>query len=184
MCESKVHAWVKLSCSALCVNSMTRLAGGLVWRVTAKSNASVLSRSGDGGGGAEGEVDAAREVASRAPEAGALVSAPEPVGGRAGEQGVEAVGAEGDDDERGAEQGYLRRDRAARRVHELGQEGEEEERGLGVQDVDDHALREDARQRLVADGWGGVLLVAGEEASYSEVDQVRNTEPLDHREGG
>src|SRR4028118_743985 len=155
MCESKVHAWVKPSLSALCVNSMRRLAGGLVWRVTAKSNASVLSRSGDGGGGAQGPVDAPRGVASRAAEARALVSAPEPVGGRAGEQGVEAVGAEGDDDERGAEQGYLRRDRAARRVDELGQEGQEKERGLGVEDVDDHALREDARQRLRAAPPGG-----------------------------
>src|SRR4028119_473158 len=140
MCESKVHAWVKPSCSAFCVNSMTRLAGGFVWRVTAKSNASVLSRSGDGGGGAQGQVDAPREVASRAPEARALVSAPEPVGGRAGEQGVEAVGEEGDDDERGTEQGYLRRNRAARRADDLrrggeeggeagGEEGDDDERG-------------------------------------------------------
>src|SRR4028118_2267479 len=107
MCKSKVHAWVKPSLSALCVNSMTRLAGGLVWRVTPKSNALVLSRSGDGGGGAEGQVDAPREVASGAPKARALVSAPEPVGGRAGEQGVEAVGAEGGADDTRAERGCL-----------------------------------------------------------------------------
>src|SRR4028119_281818 len=169
MCESKVHAWVKPSLSALCVNSMTRLAGGFVWRVTAKSNASVLSRAGDGGDGAEGQVDAPREVASRATEAGALVSASDPVGGCAGEQGVEAVSAEGDDDERGAEQGYLRRGRAAGGVHELREEGEKEERGLGVENVDDHALREDARQRLAANRHGGALLVAGEEASDPEV---------------
>src|SRR4028119_1516446 len=87
MCESKVHAWVKPSLSALCVNSMTRLAGGFVWRVTAKSNASVLSRAGDGGDGAEGQVDAPREVASCATEAGALGSAPEPAGGCAGGRG-------------------------------------------------------------------------------------------------
>src|SRR4028118_83780 len=118
MCKSKVHAWVKPSLSALCVDSMTRLAGGLVWRVTAKFNALVLSRSGDGGGGAEGQVDAPREVASRAPEARALVSAPEPVGGRAGEQGVEAVGAEGDGDERGGEEGEPGRGRGAGAGHD------------------------------------------------------------------
>src|SRR4028118_1603611 len=103
-----------------------------------------------GGRAPRARVAARRGGAAGPPKARALVSAPEPVGGRAGEQGVEAVGAEGDDDERGAEQGYLRRDRAARRVDELGQEGQEKERGLGVEDVDDHALREDARQRLRA----------------------------------
>src|SRR5919112_3656242 len=53
MCESKVHACVKPSRSAFCVNSTTRQAGGSVWKVTPKFMlfSLVLSGTRDGGRG-------------------------------------------------------------------------------------------------------------------------------------
>src|SRR5688500_6559495 len=147
MCESKVQAWVKPSASARLVSSTTRQAGGLVCRVTPKSMSasSILPGARYGGGRAEGYVDPAGDVALPAPYPRVLVAAPEPVRGGAREQGVETVGAESEYDEGDAEQGYLRRDHATRGVDELRQEGQEEERGLGVEHVDDHALGEHAR---------------------------------------
>src|ERR671917_1959509 len=44
MCESKVHAWVNPSRSALCASSTTRQAGGSVWKVTPKSMSPLLLR--------------------------------------------------------------------------------------------------------------------------------------------
>src|SRR5215204_283612 len=72
MCESKVHACVNPSRSALRVNSMTRQAGGSGWKVTPKSMlfSLVLSDTRDGGLGARGKVDAAGYIALPAAKTG------------------------------------------------------------------------------------------------------------------
>src|SRR5919107_2824854 len=72
MCESKVHACVNPSRSALRVNSMTRPAGGSGWKVTPKSMlfSLVLSDARDGGLGPRGKVDAAGYIALSAAKTG------------------------------------------------------------------------------------------------------------------
>src|SRR5215207_4696781 len=72
MCESKVHACVNPSRSALRVNSITRQAGGSGWKVTPKSMlfSLVLSDTRDGGLGARGKVDAAGYIALPAAKTG------------------------------------------------------------------------------------------------------------------
>src|SRR5215212_9581929 len=74
MCESKVHACVKPSRSALRVNSMTRQAGGSGWKVTPKSMlfSLVLSGTRDGGLGARGKVDTAGYIALPAAKTGPM----------------------------------------------------------------------------------------------------------------
>src|SRR5215210_9176975 len=146
MCESKVHAWVKPRASALFVSSTTRQAGGSVCRVTPKSMLppSILPR--DRGGRTKGYVDTAGDVPPHPPEAPALTFPSQPVSGRAAEQRVGAVGTQPDGDERGAEHDYLRPGRTPRRIYELGQERQEEQRGLRVEHVHDHTLQEDARE--------------------------------------
>ena len=75
--------------------------------------------------------------------------------------------------------------RAARGVDELRQEGQKEQRGLGVEDVDDHALREDARERLVL-ARSGAPLSSSRARRRCRPSQTRyaTPEPLDDREGG
>src|SRR5215217_7413523 len=104
MCESKVHAYPKPRSSALFVSSMTRLAGGLVCSVTPKSMPSSLIFPRGRGHGTQGYQDAARDIPLSPPEGRALHLAPQPAASRAGEQGVEAVRAQGEDHERGAEE--------------------------------------------------------------------------------
>src|SRR5215207_7041542 len=99
----------------------------------------------DGGDGAKGDQDAARDEPLRLPERRALHPQPQPASCCAGEQGVEAVRAQGEDYERGPEKQDLGPRRTARRVHELGQESEEEQRRLRVEGVDHHALPEHTR---------------------------------------
>src|SRR5215210_2679202 len=146
MCESKVQAYPKPRSSALFVSSTTRLAGGLVWSVTPKSMPSSLVFPRGRGHGAEGYQDTARDEPLPPPEGRALHPAPQPAAGRAREQGVEAVRAQGEDYERGAEQQDLGPGRPPRGVYELGQEGEEEQGRLRVEGVDDHAMPERARE--------------------------------------
>src|SRR5215217_1936213 len=184
MCESKVHAYPKPRSSALLVSSTTRLAGGLVCNVMPKSMPSslIFPRARDRGHGTQGNQDAARDIPLSPPEGRTLHLAPQPAASRAREQGVEAVRAQGENDESSAEKQDLHPGCAARRVHELGQESEEEQRGLRVEGVDDHALREYARERLTFDGHI-VLLVAAEYPLQSEPDEVSRAQPLHDREG-
>src|SRR5215212_8447133 len=150
MCESKVHAWVKPRASALLVSSTTRQAGGSVCRVTPKSMLppSILPRARDRGGRAKGYVDPAGNVAPHPPEARVLTLPLQPTSGRAAEQRVGAVGTQSGGDKRGAEHDYLCPGRIARRIDELGQERQEEQPGLRVQRVHDHALQKDPREAL------------------------------------
>src|SRR5918995_2441307 len=187
MCESKVQAWVKPKASARLVSSTTRQAGGSVCRVTPKSMLppSILPRAGDGGGRAEGYVDPAGDVTAQPPEALALAVPPQPVGRRTAEQRVEAVGEEPEGGERGAEYQHLRPGRAPRGIHELRQEGQEEERDLGVQNLHEHALREDAGEAGLSPGrWRFVLAASGQDVLETEPDEVGRAEPLHDREGG
>src|ERR687893_854759 len=187
MCESKVHACVNPSCSALCVSSMTRLAGGLVWSVTPKfmSSLLILARARDGGGGAEGQVDPPRYVAPHPPEARARAPPLQPVCGRPASERVQAVGEQTEDGERGAEDDYLRPGGATRGVDELRQEGQEEERDLRVKYLDQHALRKDARKARRSSGRQllAFVAVAGQEVLEAEVDEVGRAQPLHDGEG-
>src|SRR5918997_6638607 len=136
ICESKVQACVNPSRSALCANLTTRQAGGSVWKVTPKSissSSSIFSRTRGRTRRAERQVDPAGEVPLHSTEP----TAPPPEG-RAGcpaEQRVEPVGQEPERGERRAEYEDLRPGVAARGVHELRQEGQEEQRDLGVEDL-------------------------------------------------
>src|SRR5829696_3364686 len=165
MCESKVQAWVKPRASAFCVSSTTRQAGGSVCKVTPKSMLppSILPGTRDRGCRAQSYIDPAGEVPLPASEARTPTLPPQPVSGRTAEQRVAAVGTQPDGDERGAEHHYLLPGRAPRRVHELGQERQEEERGLRVEHVGEHALQEDAREASRLECYGDFLFFSGEE---------------------
>src|SRR5829696_1013711 len=175
MCESKVQAWVKPRASARLVSSTTRQAGGSVCRVTPKSMLppSIFPGARDRCGRAQGYVDPAGDVAPYTSETLALALAFQPATRRAAEQRVEAVGEQPEDGERGAEDHHLRPGRAPRRIHELRQEGQEKERDLGVQDLHEHALCEDAGEARLSPGRRrfGVAL-AGQDVLEAEPDEV------------
>src|SRR5215210_3125932 len=145
---------------------------------------SILPRARDRGGRAKGYIDPAGDVPPHPPEAPALAFPSQPASGRAAEQRVGAVGTQPDGDERGAEHDYLRPGRTPRRIYELGQERQEEQRGLRVEHVHDHALQEDAREVVRLDGCGDLLLISGAESLQAEPDQVRRAQPLHRAEGG
>ena len=100
-----------------------------------------------------------------------------------GEQRVHRVRGEGDRREQHAQERDLRRDRAAARVDELRQEGEEEQRRLRVEHVDDHSLCVEPAVRRRRDLHLGVLLAA-QDAPDADHDQVRGTDELDDGERG
>src|SRR5437660_8637377 len=98
----------------------------------------------------------------------------------------ERVGDEAEADERESEHERLRPDAAAIRCDELGQEGEEEERRLGIEDVDDRAARERPPERLTLSlDWR--LRISPEQLADAEVDEVRGPRVLHdaerHRRG-
>src|SRR5215213_4230028 len=134
------------------------------------------------GDSAQGYQDAARDEALSPPEGRALLLALQPAARRTREQGVEAVGAQGEGDECGAEQQDLGPRRAARRVHELGQKCEEEQRRLRVECVDDYTLPEHARETLGLDG-AVYRLVAAKYPPQAEPDEVGRAQPFNDREG-
>ena len=91
---------------------------------------------------AERDEDDARAVADGVPPT------PQQAADRSGRERVERVGDEPEPDEDEAEDERLRPDTAAVGIDELRQEGEEEERRLGIEDVHDHAAHECPPQRL------------------------------------
>src|SRR6185436_10021294 len=93
---------------------------------------------------AQSDVHAAGDPALAGQEARA---AAQPAGGGAGAQRVGAVGDGAQQDEEQAEREDLRLRAAPREVDELRQEREEEQRRLGIQDIDDDAVDERAPQR-------------------------------------
>src|SRR5919202_5042350 len=96
-----------------------------------------------------------------------------------GDQRVGPVGAQAEQHEHHPEGGHLERHRAAGGVDELRQEGEEEQRQLGVQHVDQHALVEQARGAAWRGGGGDrPRLVVPEQLADPEVDQGRGAEGL------
>ena len=95
-----------------------------------------------------GESERDEDPAGREPaQTGDCAAAAQPAGEGVGEQGVGGVRAERDQHEQAAEERDLQPRGAAARVDELRQEGEEEEGGLRIEDVDDDALGEDLLQR-------------------------------------
>jgi len=68
-------------------------------------------------------------------------------------------------------------------VNKLGQEGEEEEGGLGIKDVDDNALREDAGEGGARCVWGSVEGFVAAEFLDAEIDEISGTEVFDDAEG-
>src|SRR5262249_47255755 len=78
-------------------------------------------------------------------------AAAQPLTGGAGDEGVAAVGDEAQQGEEQAEEGDLACEMPARRLDELRQESEEEQRGLGVEQVDDEAVAEQARVAVARD---------------------------------
>src|SRR5262245_49048294 len=109
-------------------------------QVRAGSSPSVLPTTRHGGSDAQPEVDGSRHVSLSATEPRVVA---EKRGGRPREERPRPVGAGPEEHEDGTEHQHLRNDRPVRGVHELGKEGEEEERRLRIEDVHDDALEED-----------------------------------------
>src|SRR5205814_5432262 len=107
------------------------------YRVAPPVKLIALNRPGQRRDGAESDEDRPGDVALHLREADA---AAEPLTERAGDEGPGAVAEEPEEREEQAERQDLRPGRAARGLDELRQEGEEEERSLGVEHVDDDAL--------------------------------------------
>ena len=102
-------------------------------------------------------------------------------GARARNQRPDAVADEREHDEHEPEDHELHRHVAGRDVHELRQEGEEEERRLRVQHVDDDPLAVDPPQAALAQL--DPRLVALEQPPDPEHDQVHRARVLHDREG-
>ena len=138
----------------------------------------------DGGTDPQRKVGAANEIALSEGEA----PAPDhPVAQRTAQQRVAGVGAEPDSDEDDTQHDELRRNRPISRIHELREKGDEEEGRLRIKDRNQKPLRKNPRQRR-ATGFdpGGYVVVALQEATDAEIDQVRRPEIFDDakRQGG
>ncbi len=137
-------------------------------------------RPGERGHDAEADEDRARDVALNARPAAAL---PQGLSGRAGRQGPDRIRHEAEQHERQPEHDDLGRGPSERGVDELRQEGEEEQRGLWIEDVHDHALGEvaasPARRPL---GIGVGRIGAPEQRPDPDHDQVQRSHRLDDGE--
>jgi len=78
----------------------------------------------------------------------------------------------------------LQRDISAGRVHELRKEGEEKERGLRIQDIDDNALPKDAAQFDARGFLRKIERLLAAQFLYAQVDQICGAEVLHHAESG
>jgi len=101
--------------------------------------------AGNGGGDAEGDERAAGDVFLNAEPA---EIGTKPVGEGTGEHGPGTVAQQTQQSERAAEEEDLCGDVSARGVHELGEEGEEEESGFGIEKVDEDSLTENAGEAV------------------------------------
>ena len=72
-------------------------------------------------------------------------------------------------------------DRPARGLDELGEEGDEEDRDLGIEELDEHALEEELRAAVDHDL---LRLLALEQLARAEVEQVGRSGVPDDGEGG
>src|SRR5829696_6681036 len=109
---------------------------------------------------------------------------PQPLAGRAGDQGVAAVGDEAQGGEQQAEEDDLRHQMAAFGFDELRQEGQEEKRRLGVEQVDDEAVAEQAGMAVARQVAVGVdLLGTTEDLLEAEPDEIGGARVLHDAEG-
>ena len=105
------------------------------------------------------------------------------VAGRSRSQCPDRVGDQAERREGQAEERDLQRRMTAVRLDELGQEGEKEQRRLGVEDVDDHPLCKDAAQPPLAAESDLLGRRPRQQSPQSEPDQVRGAGVLDRCEG-
>src|SRR5579864_2641919 len=137
--------------------------------------------AGEGGGDAQRDEHAAGDVALGAQPAGVGAEA---AGDCAGKDRPQRVACGAHTGEQNAEREDLCGDVSSRRVDELGEEGEEEERGLWIEDVNHDALREDAGE---GGAWGVGRSFEGFVAPqllYAEVDEIGGAEIFNDAEGG
>jgi len=137
--------------------------------------------AGQGCGRAEPEINGGARVPLPAERPR---PAAEPVADRARGERVGEIDDEADGEEDGAEDQDLSPGSAAHRIDELGQEGEEEERDLRVEHVDEHALPVRVPEPpTIARSDRGRVLVALEQGSDPEVHEVGGPEVADDVEG-
>src|SRR6266851_1921595 len=128
---------------------------------------------------AEPDVHASRDPALTPHELGIPV---QPVRGRPRPPRVEAVRDHAQPDEEQPKAQDLGADVAARRHDELRQEGEEEQRRLGVEHVDDDAVQKGAAKVTPLGAPGGDARRPVEQPTHAEKDEIGRPEILDHAE--
>lgn len=136
--------------------------------------------AGDGGGDAKSDERAAGDVFlnTKPTEIGA-----EPVGERTGEHGPATVTEQAQQSERAAEEEDLSGDVSARCFHELGEEGEEEERGFGIEKVDEDSLTENAGEAVRYGRRDDLSVCAAYERTNTEENQIKRAGKLNEVKG-
>ena len=153
-----------------------------VWQSTSSPTSNPLffcSGTGEGGGDAERDEQAAGDVALRAHPAWVGT---ETVRDRAGEDGPERVTGSSHASEENAERENLRGDMAARGIDELRKECEKEESRFGIKNVDDDAFREDASERCARRAGRSIEGFVAAEFLDAEIDEVGRAEIFDDGE--
>jgi len=107
----------------------------------------------------------------------------EPTPGTAGKQCPDAVTEYPHDNEQQTEHDHLQRGMAPADVNKLGKKGQEEQRRLRVQHIDDGALPEYATEGLRRPGAPACVEIPLHELAYAEVDQIGRPQILEHTEG-
>jgi hypothetical protein len=128
---------------------------------------------------AEPEQDAARGPTVRTQ--GAPAPTKPPGRGPRGE-GVDPVTDDGQENKDEPEDGDLERNSTLGDVDELREEGEEEQRGLRVQHVDDDALRKEPQQTSFLGRPNAIALVPAEQAHKPEEDEIASSDVFDDAE--
>ena len=72
---------------------------------------------------------------------------------------------------------------SARGVHELGEEGEEEKRSFGIEEIDENALTEDAGEAVRYGRRDDVSVCAAHKGTYAEENQIKRSGELDDVKG-
>lgn len=96
----------------------------------------------------------------------------------ASQQGDDDVDERAGDVEEHSQDDNLQRNRTIRRAGELRQEGQEEERDLGIEHVGDDALREDAPERRLLDLGSRQAALTAEQIANAQVDEIASTDEL------
>jgi hypothetical protein len=141
-----------------------------------KRHASFCPRSRERRGQTESDERATRYIPLRTPQAHVPA---EMLCSRAGSHGPHGITAPAHHGKQDSQFEDLQRCVTACRIYELRQKRQKEQRGLGVQQVNQHSLSKNPRQPRLAACWLRKLRIVASQGANAKINQVCRSEILD-----